>query len=279
MKKTLVLYHGNCPDGFGSAWAASLTLGEKDVEYQAVQYGEAPPDVAGRRVFVLDFSYPRSMLLEMKAAAESLLVLDHHKTAQADLAGLDFCEFDMERSGATMTWDRLVSFGPEHQRYFNEPEIVRCNALTRRFVEYLTDRDLRRFNLDRSREVSAAVWSYPRTFETWTALAQRIDSLKDEGVAILRYQKALVEQMCTNSEWREIGGHRVPVVNASVCFSEVGEALCVKNPDAAFAAYYFDTPGVRRWGAQSNGAFDVSEVAKTLGGGGHKAAAGWTEKR
>lgn len=279
MSKTLVLYHGNCPDGFGSAWAASLALGEKDVEYRPVQYGEAPPDVTGRKVYILDFSYPRATLLAMKEAAESLLVLDHHKTAQADLAGLDFCEFDMERSGATMTWDRLVSYGPEDQRYFVEPEIVRHNAVTRRFVEYLTDRDLWRFKLDRSREVSVAVWSYPRTFDSWTALAQRVDSLKEEGVAILRYQQALVEQMCVNAEWRFIGGHCVPVVNATVCFSEVGEALCLKNPEAPFAAYYFDRPGVRQWGARSRGGFDVSEVAKALGGGGHKAAAGWTEKR
>jgi oligoribonuclease NrnB/cAMP/cGMP phosphodiesterase (DHH superfamily) len=279
MSKALVLYHGNCPDGFGSAWAAWLALGN-DAEYRPVQYGEAPPDVMGRAVYVLDFSYPRATLLAMKESAASLLVLDHHKTAQTDLAGLDFCEFDMERSGATMTWDRLVSFGPENRRYFNEPEIVRLNAITREFVEYLTDRDLWRFALDRSREVSAAVWSYPRTFEIWTQLAQRIEFLKEEGVAILRYQRALVEQMCANAEVREIGGHRVPVVNATVCFSEVGEALCIKYPDAPFAAYYFDRPGVRQWGARSRGGFDVSEVAKALGGGGgHKAAAGWTEIR
>lgn len=34
-----------------------------------------------------------------------------------------------------------------------------------------------------------------------------------------------------------------------------------------------------QWGTRSRGGFDVSEVAKALGGGGHKAAAGWTEKR
>src|SRR3990167_3596264 len=146
MSKSLVLYHGNCPDGFGSAWAAWLALGDS-AEYVPVQYGEAPPDVAARKVYIVDFSYPRATLLAMNEAAESILVLDHHKTAQADLAGLDFCEFYMERSGATMTWDRLVSCGPEDRRWFNEPEIVRCNAVTRRFVEYLTDRDLWRFML------------------------------------------------------------------------------------------------------------------------------------
>jgi uncharacterized protein len=270
-KKALVLYHGNCPDGFGSAWAAWLALGN-DAEYRPVQYGEAPPDVSGRTLYILDFSYPRAALLAMKESAASLLVLDHHKTAQADLAGLDFCEFDMERSGATMAWDHFCK--DNSGLWF-----IDQNIITRRFVEYLTDRDLWRFRLDRSREVSVAVWSYPRTFETWTKLAQRIDELKDEGVAILRYQQALVQQICENAEVMKIGGHNVPVVNATVCFSEVGEALCIRNPGYPFAVYYFDRPGVRQWGARSRGGFDVSEVAKSLGGGGHKAAAGWTEKR
>lgn len=266
--KPIVLYHGNCPDGFGAAWAASLHFGDK-ADYVPVQYGEEPPNVIGREIYILDFSYPRELLLKMKAVAASLLVLDHHKTAEADLAGLEFCEFDMERSGATMAWDRFcVGEWWEQQ-----------NIITRKFVEYLTDRDLWRFELDGSREVSVAVWSYPRTFEAWTKLAQRIDELKQEGVAILRYQQALVEQMCANAEVREIGGHRVPVVNASACFSEVGEFLCLRNPGMPFAAYYFDRQGVRQWGLRSRGGFDVSGVAKAFGGGGHKGAAGWTEGR
>jgi oligoribonuclease NrnB/cAMP/cGMP phosphodiesterase (DHH superfamily) len=268
MKRPLVLYHGNCPDGFGAAWAAHLVLGEEP-EYVPVNYGQEPPDVAGRMVHILDFSYPRETLLAMKEAAKGLLVLDHHKTAEADLAGLDFCRFDMNRSGATMAWDHFcLGEWWEFQ-----------NIITRRFSEYLQDRDLWHFRLDRSREVSAAVWSYPRDFGVWTQLAQRLDSLKDEGTHILRFKNALVEQQCEQTVMREIAGHTVPVVNASTCFSEVGEALCLKHPDAPFAAYYFDrVGGVRQWGARSRGGFDVSEVAKSLGGGGHKAASGWTEK-
>ena len=276
--RPLVLYHDNCPDGFGSAWAAWLNYGD-EADYRAVNYGQEPPDVTGREVYILDFSYPRKTLLRMKREAAGMCVLDHHKTAQADLEGLEFCEFDMNRSGATMAWDYLISPVrlPEEERWRQEPEIVRQNLVTRRFVEYLTDRDLWRFALPQSREVSAALWSYPRTFEAWTDCAQNIDRLKQEGVAILRFKNALVEQMCAQSAWVTIEGHKVPFVNASVCFSEVGEALCHKFPDAPFAAYYFDRgDGRRQWGARSQG-FDVSAVAKALGGGGHTQAAGWTE--
>ena len=76
-------------------------------------------------------------------------------------------------------------------------------------------------------------------------------------------------------------GHRphivVPGVNASIHMSEVPEELLKRNPHVRFAAYYFDrADGKRQWGLRSVGDFDVSEVAKTLGGGGHKNAAGFT---
>jgi oligoribonuclease NrnB/cAMP/cGMP phosphodiesterase (DHH superfamily) len=264
-----VLYHDNCPDGFGAAWAAWLALGD-DAEYRGVSYGQAPPvpeEVRERLVYVLDFSYPRQVLLDLKSEAGNLLVLDHHATAQESLAGLPFCEFDLNRSGATMAWDHFVQ-GIRH----------RHRGLTRKFSEYLTDRDLWRFELPMSREVSAAVWSYPRDFVVWTDLSNRIGSLKDEGRHILRFKEQLVEQMVAHAEMRDIGGYLVPVANATVAYSEVGEALCKKFPDAPFAAYYMDRPGgVRQWGARSRG-FDVSKVAKELGGGGHPTAAGWIEK-
>lgn len=275
--KHLVLYHGNCADGFGAAWAAHLALGD-DAEYQAVNYGEPPPDVRGRDVLILDFSYPRHVLLKMHDDALSLRVLDHHATAKDDLAGLDFCTFDMERSGATLAWDHLVSYGPEDQRYFIEPEIVRLNAVTRTLVEYLEDRDLWRFVLPNSREVSAAIWSHPMDFKTWTGLAMNIEDLKRDGIAILRYMEQQTAIMCKRAVLREVGGHMVPVVNATMLFSEVGESLCKMFPEASFAAYYFDrSDGIRQWGARSRNGFDVSVVAKSLGGGGHKAAAGWIE--
>lgn len=70
------------------------------------------------------------------------------------------------------------------------------------------------------------------------------------------------------------------MVNATACFSETGEALCIAYPDAPFGAYYMDRgDGIRQWGARSRNGFDVSAVAKQLGGGGHPGAAGWTEQQ
>jgi len=99
--KLLVLFHASCADGFCAAWICHKIY--PDAEYVAVQYGQEPPDVKDREVLILDFSYPRKQLLAMRSAAKNLEVLDHHKTAAADLEGLDFCMFDMSKSGARLT--------------------------------------------------------------------------------------------------------------------------------------------------------------------------------
>jgi hypothetical protein len=44
--------------------------------------------VTGLDVAIVDFSYKRPVMVELASKAKSILVLDHHKTAQADLDGL-----------------------------------------------------------------------------------------------------------------------------------------------------------------------------------------------
>src|SRR5262245_63096993 len=154
--KKLVLYHGQCLDGFAAAWVAFRRFGGT-AEYHAVQFGDALPyPIARRDVLILDFSCPREQLLEMKKQAATLLVLDHHLTAQQDLAGLDFAIFDLERSGATLTWDY---FFPGEGRPW--------------LVSYVEDKDLWRWKLPDSEEVSAALQSYSRSFKMWEKISRK----------------------------------------------------------------------------------------------------------
>ena len=259
-----VLYHGNCYDGFGAAWAAHEKYGDAAI-YLPVSYGHEPPEMPeAAEVLIVDFSYPREILLSLRERhGGRLRVLDHHKTAEADLRGLDFCVFDMERSGAGITWDEL------HR-----------DALRPELIDYVEDRDLWRFSLEKSREVSAWLASYPFDFKVWDELVEYLGSYfgvaVSEGEACLRLKQQYVESMCHHPATVEIGGYSVPAVNATVCFSEAGERLCELFPDAPFAAYWMDrSDGKRQWGLRSRGGFDVSVVAKQYGGGGHAAAAGF----
>ena len=261
MKSKLCVYHGNCADGFTAAWVVRKAFGEDDVEFVAGVYGEPPPDVAGRDVIVVDFSYPRATMEGIVARARSVLVLDHHKTARdalADLPGATVV-FDMERSGAGIAWDH---FFPWVQR----PALI----------DRIEDRDLWRFSYPDTREVQAAVFAHEYTFENWDALAAAdLAALSVDGRAIERkHFKDIRELVNVVTRTMEIGGHAVPVANLPYTFTaDAGHHLAEGHP---FAACYWDTPAGRVFSLRSReGGADVSRIAKAYGGGGHANAAGF----
>jgi hypothetical protein len=94
------------------------------------------------------------------------------------------------------------------------------------------------------------------------------------GEAILRYKETMINAICNNAVLDKSG---IPTVNTSLLFSEVGHELCKRFPNAPYAQCYFDRlkDNVRQYSARSIGDFDVSEIAMSHGGGGHKNAAGW----
>lgn len=276
MNRAMVLYHGNCSDGFGAAWAASKVL-PPDTMYVPVHYGEPyPPEIdsgAFVSVFILDFSYPLETLLRLAACTEVLVIRDHHQTAWPALReiaqmgdgqrnGVDVL-FDVEKSGAVLAWE-----------YFHPgmavPELLR----------YVEDRDLWRWALVDSRAINAAIRSYPQDFAVWDTISSSLRGMETEGAAILRAQAQEVEAHVKNAVVLQFFGEKmeVPVVNASVLMSEIGEALCEKFPDAPFSATFVQrVGGARVWSLRSRNGFDVGELAKQYGGGGHPAAAGFED--
>lgn len=259
--KPLCIYHGNCADGFTSAWVIhQALLGECD--FHAGVYQQEPPDVLNRDVFLVDFSYKRPVIEEMRKRANSILILDHHKTAEADLRDLHGVEvvFDMNRSGARITWDHCFPGKPPPQTLL-----------------HVEDRDLWRFALPGTREIQANIFSYPYEFDVWTRLmSEDPQKLIDEGKAIERkHFKDIHELLGVTTRRMVIGGHNVPIANLP--YIHVSDAAHELAKGEAFAGCYWDTPKGRVFGLRSNDAgLDVSEIAKQYGGGGHRNAAGFT---
>lgn len=257
---TLVLYHAHCPDGFGAAWSAWRRLGD-DAEYVPVRHGAPAPEVpVGSSVFLLDFCYRRAVIEAMRERAGSLLVIDHHRTAEEELAGLDCGIFDGSQSGAVLAWKHFHPDTPV-------PELLR----------YVMDRDLWRHELPHSREVSAALGSYPMDFQVWSGLSP--ERLAEEGVPIRRYQARAAGQLADQARIDTVAGYQVPVANAPVLGSDVGEELLRRHPEAPFVAMYFDrSDGIRQWSLRSRPDFDVSEIARRFQNGGHRQAAGFESR-
>lgn len=285
MKKfDMVIYHGNCADGFTAAWVAHQVLGDEGVEYVPGFYGKEPPDVTGKHVLMVDFSYKRDVLTEMAALpGTTLTILDHHKSAAADLADFirplvdpeqlfdhtDFegaypiqAQFDMERSGAKMAWD-----------YFHPGETAPD------LVGYVQDRDLWRFDLIASREVAAWLFSFDYTWANWDDAAYKVQehlsNVREEGLAINRkHDKDIRELLEVNTFEVIISGHRVKVANLPYTMSS--DAAHILAEDRPFGACFFiRADGKYIWSFRSTDTgVDVSEIAASFGGGGHSRAAG-----
>lgn len=276
--KPICIYHGGCDDGFGAAWAV-YKAERNNFEYYPGVYGVAPPDVTGRDVLMVDFSYKRDVLLEMSKTARSITILDHHKTAMEDLAGFPVASpnvvswesiwvapenkiqvlFDMTRSGAGITWD---FFHPNTPRSW--------------LISYLEDRDLWKKELPYSDEFTIALRSYPQTFARWNHISSEgPDYLINEGHAILRYYRQIVELMKKNAYEATLGGWscmaaNVPYFAASEVANEIG------FEDTFGLTYFEESPGCWKYSLRSRGFFDVGALAKLYGGGGHAKAAGFS---
>lgn len=280
----LVIYHDSCQDGFCAAWLFHLAFPK--AEFFAAQHGKPPPDVAGRMVFILDFSYKRDILQRMAGIAKSITVLDHHQTAAEDLTGLPeaiwpplpglSATFDMKKSGAMLAWLYIKKFAlaPNFRPCLSpdggEPWLV----------ELVQSRDLWKWDVPNAKVLDACLSSLPMTFDEWDYLGTRpfggsgYDVMVVEGKAILRSQEKIINDLVKKAWVTRIAGHLVPCLNTGLFISEVAGRLSEGEP---FAATYFDrADGERIYSLRSReGGLDVSKIAQIFGGGGHKHAAGF----
>lgn len=280
--KKLCIYHGNCADGFTAAWAMRQAFPE--TEFHAGVYGNEPPDVTGKDVYIVDFAYNAALTAELGRKAHTITILDHHKTAfealsnwirpehvmrmsEDQFAALAQFEsslpiralFDMKRSGAGVTWDYFFPNTPRPQ-----------------LLNHIEDRDLWKFALRGTRAIQAAVFSYPYQFEIWDFLMTRsLDTLEKEGEGIERkHFKDIRELLSVVTRRMKIGGYEVSIANLPYTFTaDAGNILGKGEP---FAGCYWDTPKGRVFSLRSvPEGIDVEAIAKQYGGGGHKNASGF----
>jgi uncharacterized protein len=265
-----VLYHSNCYDGFGAAYAAWKALGDS-AKYIPVSYGYPPPEMLdGEVVYIVDFSYPKDVMLSL-CEKYHVVVLDHHKTAQANFEGLSHpnltAVFDMDKSGAMLSWEYFHRYPAE------APSDIGLPVPAPMLIQHIQDRDLWLFKLDGSAKIHKALVSYPMDFKLWDSFD--VEQLKIEGETCERLYTSLVDNICKKPWNMLIGGVLVPVVNTSIAWSEVGDTLVKKNPEAPFVASFTQFEDQIMFSLRSRSEFDVSEIAKKYGGGGHKNAAGF----
>lgn len=278
---TYVLYHRDA-DGFASAFAAWCALGYAGVTYISVQYGEPLPAMAdGSRVFIVDFSYKRTVLMDLCQRMREVVVLDHHKTAEEELRGLACATFDMEKAGCQLAWD-----------YFSNPAVISENAPAAELLAEplpwllaaVADRDLWKFALPATAEISAALELRKWDFDLWRAMCdydrEAQDSFILEGHTCIMHQSMAVRRMANHKHpigLRGENGKTLVVIgcNAALWQSECAHYLLKSDCGPVVACYAMEEKGIRV-SLRGDGTVDVSAIAKRYeSGGGHHNAAGF----
>ncbi|WP_116996296.1 DHHA1 domain-containing protein [Desertimonas flava] len=284
----LVIHHDDCPDGFGAAWWLAKFLNQRrvqpDVEKHAANYGDPLPNVDGRDVWVVDFSYPPEQMRELGERAAGVVVLDHHKKAlEQDWSDTGFQLFErpsdlgwgppgVARRVAVLNMDRsgigLVLAYIDHLNGHPTPFPT--------FLLNLEDRDLWRFRMPGTPEVFATVTSYPYADELWDDFeARTVTDLVVEGMPIVRYRQQLIAECVGNAYQTYIDGHFVWIASCPYSVgSDVAQVLAEREPDL-FGVYFIVGPSTQvKVGLRSvESGMDVNEIAKRHGGGGHAHAA------
>ena len=269
MSKILCVFHGKCADGLGALWAVVRRFGMENVEPFAGFYGRPAPDVTGRKVVMVDFSYSRDVMEDLVAKAESFICLDHHESARDALAGIPGCHFDMTRSGAVMAW--------EHFMHFESCPLV---------LRYIGDRDIWAWKMPSSREVSEVMqWDFSVSIEDQLAqvTANQIQLERDfpsvvlTGTAIRTATERLVKAHAGSWFWVTVrGGKKIPACFCHpILASETGNVLAAmaENPEGVSVCLSAGHDGKYALSFRAvNGT--AKDLALAYGGGGHPNAAG-----
>lgn len=264
--RTVILYHGNCPDGFGGAYAAWKKFGDT-AEYISLSHFKHDPDsLRDAHLYFIDFCYPQEIMDQYVAESAAVTVLDHHKGVEDVVRSMPEYVFDAQRSGASIAWE-----------YFH-PETPLPNLL-----RYIEDDDLFRFALPETKAVVAYLAVQPHTFELWDAIAHDLDDAVKapkllERFSIYReYFDYLVEYTASRAKPVMFEGHEVRMVTVNPLkpfVSAVGSSLREKYPPFALLAHAF--PGGMRISMRGDGTVDLTKIAQKYGGNGHPNSAAFS---
>jgi oligoribonuclease NrnB/cAMP/cGMP phosphodiesterase (DHH superfamily) len=263
-EEIVCLYHANCTDG--SASAAVIKHKYPKARCHPVSHGDSlDVDVTGKKVFIVDFSYPAQMLEALKSKAKEVHWYDHHVTSLPIQKQVGWGVINLQESGASLTWK---------QEYPDRP--------LPKILSYVRDKDLYEWKLPDSRAISMTLANQPDIHNPGGALWRKlIDRLSDRqwkqmvktGERALAEQRVRIVKGTQNGFELEFHGHRAFAVNWSLEASDIGEYVYTEMQYPLVILFYYN--GESWTFSLRSPSIDVSKLALEHGGGGHPGAAGF----
>jgi uncharacterized protein len=274
----IIIYHANCHDGFAAAAVVYKFLMDKfktveSCKFIPAAYGSAiPKNIKNKRIIIVDFSYSAKEIEFMEKEAESVVIIDHHKSAIEKTKNMkkENLLLDMNNCGAVLAW-----------KYFYGDKPIPL------FLKYIEDRDMWWHKMEFSKEAFLGTTLIPKSFPLWNDLLDHTNDIhmnkiiengkilklkEDEDISNL-LKSAYLKKLTINKK-----NFTVAYINSKLYRSELGHVLLEKYPKADFSASYFyngywnsTTFSLR---SRTEKSFDVSSIAEKYGGGGHPCASG-----
>lgn len=283
----VIIYHGRepkCSDGLAAAAVLSMASTHQPVVMLGYNHNDEVDLELCREqhVVMVDCVLPRAQLLQLAELSASLVVLDHHQSAERDLIGLHHPKLhvvlDLTRCGAQMAWDWCY---PHRSQARPWP------------IEMVADRDLFKWALPWSKAVDKATMTlgFHDSVERFRALL--VDYGRPEGfeqfvlqgqhyfeVAARQVQEKLRDVVQAHIDLGD-KRYRVGLVSASFDISsELGQAICQQHPHLDFAVLWeydwvTDEYPLRFRSSRRRVDVNLSVLSRYFpGGGGHPQAAG-----
>ena len=266
MKDIVVIYHDQCKDGFGSAYAAWKKFADTASYLPLKAQADLTQGLVDKEIYILDYSFDKETLAALCATNKKVVVIDHHASAQAVVTAFPANIFDLAHSGAVLSW-----------QYFHPSQAVPQLLL------YIEDHDLWKFALPHNQEINAALRSEPSTFTRFDELAELLEQPEffqqfvTTGAIIADLAEKHVTELLSFRERVLFEGVEVWALNTDRTYRSIlGHRLAKLNEATGgvpLGIVYYRTLGAVHISLRSEGDVDVAEIATKYGGGGHQHAA------
>lgn len=281
-KLPLVIYHNNCADGFGAAWAAYKKFGADGAEYLPMNYNDPrvelndehlnfPTNLAGRDVYILDFSFKPEVIDTMLKVTNYVTWIDHHLTAFKDF------NFDptqrIEHSDPELNWDVILD--PNKSGCVLAWEHFHPNTEAPSLLEYIQDRDLWLWKYKNTKALATGLRSKPFTFDWFDQANDNVGNVINKGEAMNELFDQQLADITKKHIPTLIGDQLGHSVNCTPQFASEAGNILAKASGTFGMTWVINNKGMANVSLRSVGDYDVSAIAKTFGGGGHRNAAGF----
>lgn len=301
--KTLVLFHKNCPDGYGALSGVAYKYGVEKLLYDEdgdILYTKDESFIAIPINHGEDFTRIRDVLSHYIAFSfiiysvdiflpglyevmreflnvKKVILIDHHKTTEeflkrgvlpSHLRDKLEVHLDQNHSAAALVWKVLNGSVPEVIKYIEDRDIWKWELPDSKYI--LTALDAKIFNVLKPNAIVESLLKYVQNFPK--------EELAKEGKSMIKYKESVIKLLLGNHLHYIVlpSGHKLLAINSPTFQSDIGNEIAKLSPDGVGCVYtispseegVFIKCSIRSINGKAR------KIAEANGGGGHDNAAG-----